>query len=433
MEAFFQFLAELLPVVIFAAAGFLITVVLALLAFGIFALAKRLAWKKTAPGQTGSESAPAPRTFSARLKGPALFLAGLFMLLLIAGVVADRLYFEPVLQWVLQRVKDRGGIEVTYDSVRGRFLSGKVHFKGVQLNRTEHPRSEYSIHAKDFYFDLDMLALAFGKKHIQACKLKHVAGEFTRKIKKKRRKRKRPYVIDELLIEDLTLSYADEAAPGGAVRSEITVEKLHCRDFRSRYKAFDLLFRSQVSAAVDGHPVLFSSPLDRNGHEGASRGSWQTQDFPLTTAAAYSKGASKYITGGRMDIDMTKEPKPGDGSVVLMDWNLHLRDVTVEGPDHWPGALKKITSPAVNFINRKGKDFSLQFTLEIEESFFEKAPSMDTSELWKKLGKVFWKALVKKAVQKRELIKNAAKKGVGKVKSFFKRKFGKKPATGRFY
>lgn len=350
----------------------------------------------------------------------------LFILTLIIALVINTFLFEQTTRLVLGKVKSRTGIDVTFDSARGNIFAGTVHMKGVGLKREKHPKSHFDLKAKEISLDMDMTALITFQRVIEELRINGLRGTFRRVGKIKRLKPRKPYVIKNLLLEDMDIMFSDSTRATGREEPlvlSLKIDKMQSAPFRSRLSIFDILFRSTGSGKVEHRFFSIKKKELRTGEGGESL--WTLDSLPVELVGAYIGGPFRLISGGGISLEVKNRWQIGGGPGMEMAVNLLIRDIKARIPGDYPGGSlkRRMAGPVVSYINNHSQELSLHFKLRFDEGAFKDIVSFEGAGLWKASAKMIMKQLLLRAAAAgRQQLKEFGKKGIEKFKDFLDKK-----------
>ena len=400
-----------------------------------------------------------PRKTKARpwLRKLNLILIILLFIIITSVFVINQFFFEPATRFVLTQVKSRTNIEVTYSEAQGNLLSGKILLKDAEIKREDSEESHFDIKAGEFYIDLDMWSVFFSQKRIEEFRMNDAEGSFTR-IKKVDRIKTREYVIEDLSIENLELQFStvmEGAAPAGrddakgflakkiaekknelfarradkkgnTINALIEIEKLHSHPLRSKLAVFDVLFRSNITGSINGHPFIIKT----GGSDRQRQTTWQAKIEPLDIAAANIGGPLKYLSGGSLEVDVVDRWSLKDEIIIHTDWKVLFKNIEVTPPEDLGPVSRRISDKIVAYLEEH-KEMSFRFELDVDESGFLFNGSISGLEMWKEVGKILMAEIGKQigetlGEEKKQKIIDYSKDKLQKAKEFLEKRRKKK-------
>lgn len=323
---------------------------------------------------------------------------GLFRRLLLAvGVVGLVLFlalqfffFEGTLRWGLARVKASTGIDVRFASASGNLLTWSTELKGLKIARRGHPQSNFALTIDSFSADLDAWSLLWGEVKLQSFVVRGMKGTFTRLRKApKKRKKKRPFVIQSLRLEGVKLRFQDRTREGRVLDVPLEIKRWESKPLRSTYAMFDVLFRTNAQGRFADKPFELMTRGDRKGRQTC----WKAYDLPIAPVAAWVGGPLGWLKTGRLFVYVKDEWRRAESPVIELYWSMTLRDVQAEVPPHKRGLARVIAKAAVGYINKRGKFLPLEFSLTVREGQFRHTASLAATGLFQAVARALRKKL----------------------------------------
>ena len=407
MEALIVFISEFILVLVIAGIVFLISGLLMLLLggvhLGIKAKKKKVSW----------------------LRRLSITVTTLFIITLVLALVINFFLFETTARIVLDQVKTRTGIEVTFDSAKGNIFTGTVEMTGVKLKREKHQNSLFDLQVEEMSLDMDMTALITFKAVMEELKVTGLKGTFQRVGKVKRMKPRKSFVIETFIMEDIDVQFSDTTRGEKPITASVKVKKIQSAPFRSQMSIFDLLFNSTCNGTLEETSSFAvekrESPEDRESR-------WTLNDLPLALLGEYVGGPLKLISEGSIFIEVKNRWHTGEKPGIKMDWHLVIRDIKAQVPDEYPntGIKRRMADGVVEYINDHLRGFSFRFSLDIKEETFKNLVSFEGTGFQEALRKQLTAKLVDLAGKTKEKVKELGKKGIKKFKDFLEKRRKKK-------
>lgn len=454
MEALIILLAEVIIVTLTVLLGFaleaLLTAIGGIIEFIFFLLDKRSLKKIPV-----KETKPRKRKPKPWLRKLNIVLITLLAILVTSAFVINHFFFEPATRFVLAQVKSRTNIEVTFSEAEGNLLSGRILLKEAKIKREGSDQSNFNIKAGEFYIDMDMWSVFSSQKRIEEFRMKDAQGSFTR-IKKVDRIKTREFVIEDLKIENLELEFStiteagtsqnndkgflakkiaekknkffnrSSGEKGNPINALIKIEKLHSHPLHSKLAVFDVLFRSNITGTINGHPLIIKT-RDSNWQRETT---WQAKIEPLDIAAVNIGGPLKYISGGSLEVNVVDRWDIEDQTIIHMDWKVMFKNIEVTPPEDLGPVSRRISDKIVAFLEEH-KELSFQFELDIYEDGFLFSGSISGLEMWKEVGNILLAEIGKQigealGEEKKQKIIDYSNDKLQKAKEFFKKRRKKK-------
>jgi hypothetical protein len=337
------------------------------------------------------------------LKRAAIVLVSLLIVSLLGLLVVNYLFFEPAARLVLDKVKQRTGIEVTFGAASGNIFKGTVVLKRARLRRGHHQKSNFKLTAEEIAVDLDLMALLSLRPSLEYLRVEGLRGTFERTGKVDRQKPRRAYKIDELLVKNLEMTITDHTRGTQPIVLQVKINRLESLAFRSRMALFDILFKSSASGVVNQAPFT----VEMQDSEDGCGANWTVHRLQLDRAGEYLFGDFNFIGRGSLDIEVLNRLQTAGVPAIEMQWRLVFRDIEVRG-------AKRLAA----YIKDHAKELALEFRFRIPEQDFKDAVSLKGAGVGEKFRQLFGRTLLKLAVDKKEKIKEIGQKGMGRVKKF---------------
>ena len=363
------------------------------------------------------------------LKCFGLFFTSIFVFIFALILIINFFFFETAIGIVLDRIESRTGITVTFDSAEGSLFTGKLLMKGVTLKREKHPHRRFDLKVKEVSMDMDMTSLMIFRMRLEEAGITGLKGVVRRVGEEnvsKRRKRRKNFVIEKLVLKDADLDIfvsesVDDDGTENRSSTVLYVERLESSAFHSRTSVYDFLFRSHGKGILKDSSFLIEKYDSVLGNAGQSR--WYVESFPVELLAAYIGGPMVFIVDGGMELEVKNywwtDGKPG----VRMDWNLTIRNIKAKLPEDYSpdGLVGRLAGPVVAYINDHPGELNFQFRLDFEEEAFRDVESLEEAGVWKAVRKMIVRQLLKAVTSGRKMIENLGKKGYENLKDLWNR------------
>lgn len=441
MEIFVILLADLILAPLIGIGMFVAEIVMTLLAFVIDIVIKLTGKEENRTRRTREEKASnetvtieeesetltnkriSSRTLNVIKK---ILLAGLVIFIAVFMAI-NFVFFEQTLNFITKRITQKTGINIDFSSAKGNIFTGNIQFSDLKVKRLQADKDKFDFVVGKAQVDIDMLSLILGNKKFEHILVSDVKGKITQKTKteqadrkatnKRKYKPKSSFVINDLKFSNIDLSIAKE----GKEPVNVVLEKVESSPFRSHYAVFDIFFRSNVNAKIDGHVVNITT----SGTDIGRKTRWNIDNLPVQTVSRYiDKAPLNWFTEGTVSIDMVdtwqKTAKLPD---IYMDWDFKMHDIRMEAPEGGGLANKIIGAPMAKYVNSKDGDVDLNFSFVMNEGQFGGVYSLDASGIWNSLVGSLTKTTLAKSVSKdAPEIKNTIKEKYKGLKGFFKKK-----------
>ena len=344
------------------------------------------------------------------------FLA-LASLAVLAALLLNTVLFGPALRWNLSRWKGKTGIEVTFQSASGNWLTGRADLKNVTVRRAGDARTHFDLALSEARFDVRMTSLLGREVSLESVEIAGLRGTFERLAPRGERRRGREFTVDRLVLTDTSVLFRDRPVDEKPVEMKLALERLECAPFHRRFAVFDVLFRANTKGTIDGAPFTVRS----EGGPGGRSTFWHAENLPLRFLADYAGGGFAWFRSGRADFDVTDSWKDGDAREIDSHWKLHLKAPVAEVPAALTGWKRPIATAVVAFVNRHPVDLPLEFDLKINRDEFDGAVSVEASGLLAAAGGAIAKKLAELADLPAETVKELGRKGLEALKEFLDR------------
>ena len=359
------------------------------------------------------------------LRRLSIIFTAIFLVTLALSLVVNFFLFEPTARVVLDQVKTRTGIDVTFASAKGNIFTGTVTLQGVKCKRENHETSRFDIQAKEIDLDMDMIALLSWRTVMEDLKITGLTGTFQRIGTVKHLKPRKAFEIENFILEDCDLVFSDSTRGKNAISIPVKIKKLQSTPFRSYWSIYDILFNSTGSGTL-GEQSDFTI-YKKESPEGKETW-WTFNDLPLETLAAYVGGPFNLISEGGVFLEMQNQRVSGEKPAMLMNFHLAVREVKARVPESYPesGMRRNMAERLVTFINEHSQDMSFNFSFQISEATLKFAVSLEGLEFWKLCRENITKGLVHISGKAKEKIKELGKKGAERFKNFLEKRRKKK-------
>jgi len=344
-----------------------------------------------------------------------------FILVVALSLAINYLFFEPSARLVLEQVKNRTGIAMTFNSAQGNIFTGEVQLKGVKLIRDQDSSSRFQLQVEEIDLDMDMIELLSFRTKMEKLKITGLKGTFQRNAVVKQVRPRKAFEIRNFTIEDTHLLFSDTTRGANTITIPINIKKFHSSPFRSYMPIYDILFHSTGSGwLADDSDFAIYKEQSRDGKDIR----WTFNDIPLETISAYATGSFNLISEGRVLLEIKNQFVPGVEPKVVLNCHLAVRDVKAQVPENYPetGIRHNLAQRLVNFINSHSRDISFRFSFQISQETFKYAVSLEGVEFWKLFRKELTSGMVRLTAKSKERIKDWGKKGLGKLKDYLEKK-----------
>ena len=439
MELLVGLIAEFLFTLLFPVLAVIAEAVFGAIAFIVFHVfgyvIKRRPPARTAP-PTASSPTPAPKLHPAVARfliWTSVISGALLALTLAAAVVVNQFFFTPTIAWITDRISRQTGVEITFGEVEGSFLAGNFSVTDLSVTRRNTEKTEYALTTGRIDFDVDLLSLVVGPATLSRLDVADVKGEIwskpealepgsSNRAKRDRLKPKRHFEIALLNITDAEITLHKPGLPSAS----LSIAKLESAPFHSYFAGFDVLFRSNIVASINGSEILIST----SGAGAGRKTEWRLTDFPAELVSHYTDTAPfAWFEKGTLDVEVIDTWSYRDTPKINMDWRLILKGVKVVTPDNSSLAERAIGTPIADYINTREEDIDLRFSFVMDQEQFRSKSSLDSAGVGKAVLKGTAKAIAERTDLGTEQAEEEVKGAIDKVKGFLDR-IRKKPETG---
>ncbi|MGB7260758.1 MAG: hypothetical protein WBC68_01705 [Albidovulum sp.] len=381
MELLVILLAEALAALLAPLFG-LLGAILALLLEAIFLLISSLLGGRS-KARAARDPAPERRPVQYALSRRWLHIPAIFAVL-IGGVLLgiNAFFFEPALRFGLDRVGERTGYDVQFDAASGSLLNGHVVLEGASVTRGGAAGPVADIKAEHVVLDVALLSLLSSERRIERLELSGVTGalalpavEAVDAKAEPQKKQRRRFVVEDVRIADVDLSVAH----GSQTPYRIEIVRAEAAPFRSRLAVFDLFFRSNLEARIDGTPLRVAT---REIAGQGRRTEWDFDQVPGVLLARFVPRAPvNWLKAGMISVHVEDEWAREDRRID-MDWTIALDGVRVSAPEG-AGIPERVSIAALDkVLALRDGDADFNFTLDLDREGLETSSSGDLTALW---------------------------------------------------
>jgi len=416
VEALFLLLAEFLFAPFIAMLFVVLEAVLALVGLG-GELAFTFASNRSDPSGSKRTSRSRPQKLRRGTRILWKVSAALLLLMSLAVILLDTVFFPSSIGWILNRAEQKTGITATFKQVQGSFLSGKIQFDELRLSRNEQVSSDFDLSIGHASVNLSLLGLLNSVTKIQEVSLTGVSGSVTRYAAPKKFVPRKHFEIETLSVRDVDLTVTNRSPGKAPFTTSIEITSFESAPLRSRLAAFDVLFRSNLTASIHGFPVKITTEVIDDGRTTK----WLVEEIPLKEVASYLPAPFSWIQAGTGKIDVFDSWELGKETIVHMKWNVSLDNVLVEIPNDLPRAKRYALLPVVSMLN-KVDHIPLKFELNLDEEGFSGQASIETLGLWKIVADKLVSSVSALSGASKEAVGTFGKEKLKKFEDFVKRR-----------
>ncbi len=333
-------------------------------------------------------------------------------------LILNTFFFEPTARMLINAAATKAGATVTFNQADGNLFTGRIELQDVTIIRQQHSTTNVDLHADTLILDLNLTAMAWGKKNVEFAEANNLTGTVDRVgAGPKQPWFSRPnIVIDELLINDVDITFNDHTR-NNPVTLDLLIDHWRSEPIYSRWFVFNMLFHTNARGSINGA----NFELDSNHSPTQGQANWAFRKVPADLAGLVIGGPLTLLDAGEVDIDIKN--RWGTNSRLVMDWAFTLRDPHATTPSHLTGSMKKLADTTVTFINKQEEDIKLAFTLDHDQNDFKGTASVQATGLVKNVAESLVEELKKSAVAAMAGGAEKVQEGADKVKSYFKERF----------
>lgn len=276
--------------------------------------------------------------------------------------------FEWAVRRALAAGEKKSGIAADFASADGNLFIGRVNLKNATFVRHGHQVSDFDLEVERLDLNADVWKLLAGQTVFEEVHVDGVRGTFTRTGKQDPLMPRRQFAIDQLTVNNVSLEVADHSRPPYEVSVPVEIDSLQIADFRSKWAAFDMLFRSTCQGLIEGQPfTIVNRPADDGTlHETQ----WIARDLPVYVLGGFATGPLSWLVDGRLDVDVTTRWRPDDNDAELeMHCHLVAHGFTADVPDQLK-VLQKVVEPTLNALNEANTRLPIEFDVTMSKDAF---------------------------------------------------------------
>ncbi len=324
-------------------------------------------------------------------------------------LVINFLFLEESVRFAANKVETKTGFEIQYDSVEGNLFTGSFAFTGLDLRQTLPDKPQLNVRAQSIAANLSVSGFIFGERVIDSAAVSRATIHLQTLPEKKEEKRgfgfavawgdkgldainiskspllKSPiFVIKDLTLEEVSIQ-VDDRSSETPTSYDIGIDQLHAQPIRSHFAIFDLLFRSNLDGTLNGSRL----EIVNTEESGQRRTTWATSGIPAATLASLVGGPFHLFEAGIIDVEVSDQWESEDIENLELDWKIRVADAQARLPEGTPKVLKPLAQVWVDNINETEKDWEFGFQLQLSESQFYGASSLNAQQIWQNSIPVF--------------------------------------------
>ncbi len=367
--------------------------------------------------------------------------ASITAMMFVALLVINQWFLSDLAHWLLERQRERSGISITAKTIDGNLFTGQFAASGIVVKREHHPAGLIDLSVDQVTISMPVWRVFAAVITVDAITVDGVHGKFERGIAgqapaikqkddavisiaddgggekisvtvKNEKKKRREFQVTALVISKVDVIYTDHTRKH-PLSVPVTIEKLTANPLRSRWAIFDSLFRTNANGTIAGRPFNLTTTGDDLGRSTT----WTADDLPVALLASQIGGPFTLLSDGTCDVRVTDHwHMSHDQRMIVMDWSLVLNHVTAAVPESTSKTMALLEKPLVAFINAKGDQLPLSFTVTIDENRFEGTASAEAAGLWKIVSDSLAATFGKKLGIEPDTVKDLEEKAIDKAK-----------------
>lgn len=346
----------------------------------------------------------------------------------VALLLANFVFLGGIVRWTADRVETKTGIAIRYESIQGNLFSGAFSFGDVSIVQDNPTRARLAIEARAVEANLSMIDLLFGRRAIDSAavsgatvRFETLAGDATGETNQKLNKGGTLHVpkfeIRRLDLQDIAISVVDQTR-ADPVTYQVEIERFESQPLRSRYLWFDILFRSNLEARLNGSLLR----VENSEADGRHATRWSAGEIDAPALASLVGGPFSLFESGKVSVEVSDEWEIEQRDEIQMDWNLRVSDARARLPEGTPPLLQPFAQIVVNNINANERDWDFGFHLTLSEAQFEGAASLDALQIWQDALPVMLKQIAELAGVAPDVIKENTQKAFDRFKSYLQKR-----------
>ncbi len=318
-----------------------------------------------------------------------LILVALTGLVFAAVCVANFVFFDDSVRYVLGKVESRTGIVTDCDDIDGSLLSGRVELRNCAINRSTDALSSFELEVAEVSIDLEISSL-LGTATLETARVAGLTGwvradrraDEDPVTEEEAERPRRRFEVKDLQVFDASVELSGINPDGNTFNVPIEIERLEIQPLRSRLALFDVLFRSRASGTLGGAPFELESVAIADGR----RTEWRAQNVPIASFGSMTGGVLSWFSSGFVDVYVDDEWQRGESTAIDMDWRLQFSGIEVAPPPGTGRVTRFVTAPLTRYVNSFDGEFPLEFELVLNEGQFEYKSSLAAAGVWSAIG-----------------------------------------------
>ena len=348
-----------------------------------------------------------------------------------AMMLANTVFFEPTVRFILAMVGQRTGSELAFNTVSGNLLIGHFVFEELSAKRISDTASSFDLKAHKFSVNLDLptlLARPIAFDSLMADTVtgtlqlpeRHTGTGNTNSNNEVLIKAKRKFHIEALALTNVNIALSR----GERTPVAVSLKSVASAPFRSNFAIFDVLFRSNLIGEIDGHDISISTKQTDTGRITQ----WRMPALPAESVSRFvTKPPIGWLRSGLLNISVDDRWSLGEQAEIDMNWSIRMEGVSAE-VEETAGAVERMFAvPFVRYINSREGNVDLHFRLLMDENHFENMASLYAGALWDALRHSIAKAIAISSGEDPSNVTRSFDKAVKGFKGFLNKR--RKPPT----
>ncbi|MEM9157554.1 MAG: hypothetical protein AAGB46_00790 [Verrucomicrobiota bacterium] len=361
-----------------------------------------------------------------------------------ALLVINFLLLDESIRFAVDKVENKTGFDIQYESVEGNLFTGSFTFTDLYLKQTLPDKPQLTIEAKNIAANLSVWNFILGRRVIDSASLSD-ASIALKTLPKQEEEEKKPgfvlglsiakdrlngltagkpsllntpnYEIKDLQLEDVNIRVEDQSSET-PTSYQIAINRYQARPLRSHFAIFDLLFRSNLDATLN------SSRLEiiNTEENGVRHTKWATKEIPAPVLASIIGGPFTLFEKGSVDVEVADQWETHQIEQIELDWKIKVADARARLPHSTPDLIKPLAQVWVDNINQNQEDWEFGFQLQLAESQFHGASSLNAEQIWQDSIPVFLKQTSDLTGFEESSIKNTTTKAFNALKGFLEKR-----------
>jgi hypothetical protein len=189
---------------------------------------------------------------------------------------------------------------------------------------------------------------------------------------------RRYFTIGRLTIQDAQLDCVDRSRPPRVMQVPLQLSSLEAHDFRSRWRVFDVLFRSNSRGTIYGRPFEITSRSAPDAHESV----FKVTELPLALSGRRISAPLGGRVDGLVNADIHTRWQPQDESTELkMHCRLLAHSFTMYMPNN---PIARAAGPAM--ASRVPRNVPMEFDLALDKRAFDGETSFLATGILERIG-----------------------------------------------